>query len=102
MTSITTTPNPDDDHGHGSHCAGIAARRDLGTHQWDPCGTGSDAVPGSSRRTATLIGAKVLSSAAVAELDSNIIAGIDHCADQSASGGRADVISMSIGTGNYS
>ena len=90
--------NPDDDNGHGSHCAGIAAGG-LGL-SWDPCGTGSIPLQGVAPN-ATLIGAKVLNSGG-GGFDSDIIAGIDHCADQSASGGRADVISMSIGTGNYS
>jgi subtilisin family serine protease len=89
--------NPDDDHGHGSHVSGIALG---GTGiSWDPCGTGSVPFQGVAPE-ATLIGAKVLNSGG-GGLDSNIIAGIDHCADQSPSGGRADVINMSIGTGNY-
>ncbi len=90
--------NPDDDHGHGTHCAGIALGGTGLTN--DPCGTGPMPFQGLAP-SATLIGAKVLSSAG-GGTDSNIIAGIDHCADQTASGGRADVISMSIGTGNYS
>ncbi len=90
-------PNPDDDHGHGSHVSGIALG---GTGiSWDPCGTGSMPFQGVAP-SATLIGAKVLNSGG-GGFDSNIIAGIDHCADQSPSGGRADVINMSIGTGNY-
>jgi len=92
-------PDPEDDHGHGSHCAGIAAGG-LGI-SWEPCGagTGSKVFQGVAP-AATLISAKVLNSSG-GGLDSNIIAGINHCADQSPSGGRADVISMSIGTGNY-
>jgi len=90
--------NPEDDNGHGSHCAGIAAGG-LGI-TWDPCGTGAEPVQGVAP-LATLISAKVLNSSG-GGYDSNIIAGIDHCADQSGSGGRADVISMSIGTGQYS
>ncbi len=90
--------NPEDDHGHGSHCSGIAAG---GTGlSWDPCGTGSMPFQGVAPE-ATLIGVKVLNSAG-GGYDSDIIAGINYCADQSASGAQADVISMSIGTGNYS
>jgi subtilisin family serine protease len=90
--------NPEDDHGHGSHCAGIAAG---GTGlSWDPCGTGSMPFQGVAPK-ATLIGCKVLNSQG-GGYDSDIIAGINYCADQSASGAQADVISMSIGTGQYS
>ena len=46
---------------------------------------------------ATLIGAKIL-NAAGGGTTSDIIAGIDHCADQSPSGGRADVINLSLST----
>ncbi|UCC29305.1 MAG: S8 family serine peptidase, partial [Phycisphaerales bacterium] len=90
--------NPEDDHGHGSHCSGIAAG---GTGlSWDPCGTGAIPFQGVAPE-ATLIGVKVLNSQG-GGYDSDIIAGIDYCADQTASGARADVISMSIGTGQYS
>ncbi|MFQ5415352.1 MAG: S8 family serine peptidase, partial [Phycisphaerae bacterium] len=89
-------PNPDDDHGHGSHVAGIAVGGaltiDLGCDGVEPF---QGVAPG-----ATLIGAKILNSAG-GGTTSNIIAGIDHCADQSPSGGRADVINLSIGTGNF-
>ena len=86
--------NPEDDNGHGSHCAGIAAG---GTGlSWDPCGTGSMPLQGVAPG-ATLIGVKVLNSSG-GGYDSDIIAGIDYCADQTSSGAQADVISMSIGT----
>ena len=90
--------NPEDDHGHGSHVSGIilggtGVSADFG------CGAGSQILQGVAPE-ATLIGAKVLNSAG-GGYDSDIIAGIDHCADQSPSGARADVINMSIGTGNY-
>ncbi|MBU0717024.1 MAG: S8 family serine peptidase, partial [Planctomycetes bacterium] len=90
--------DPEDDNGHGSHCSGIAAGG-LGL-SWDPCGTGSMPFQGVAP-AATLIGVKVLNSAG-GGYDSDIIAGINYCADQSASGAQADVISMSIGTGSYS
>ncbi|MFH0983586.1 MAG: S8 family serine peptidase [Planctomycetota bacterium] len=90
--------NPEDDHGHGSHCSGIAAGR-TGL-SWDPCGTGAMPFQGVAPE-ATLIGVKVLNSSG-GGYDSDIIAGINYCADQTPSGARADVISMSIGTGSYS
>ncbi|MGB0715001.1 MAG: S8 family serine peptidase, partial [Phycisphaerae bacterium] len=90
--------NPDDDNGHGAHCAGIVGGGSG--LSWDPCGTGSLPFQGVAPNV-TLIGAKVLNSGG-GGFDSDIIAGINYCADQSPSGGRADIISMSIGTGSYS
>ncbi len=90
--------NPEDDNGHGSHVAGIAAG---GTGlSWDPCGTGSLPLQGVAPN-ATLIGVKVLNSGG-GGFDSDIIAGINYAADQSGSGAQGDVINMSIGTGNFS
>jgi subtilisin family serine protease len=91
-------PNPEDDHGHGAHVAGIAVGGtglsvDFGCDGSEPF---QGVAPG-----ATLIGVKILNANGGGS-DSNIIAGIDHCADQSALGGRADVINLSIGTGNFS
>jgi subtilisin family serine protease len=91
--------NPEDDHGHGSHCAGVALGGTGLTVNFD-CGAGDQVFQGVAPE-ATLIGVKVLNSWG-GGYDSDIIAGIDHCADQTASGARADVISMSIGTGQYS
>ncbi len=89
--------NPDDDNGHGSHVAGISVG---GTGITVNLGCdGVEPLQGMAPN-ATLIGAKVLNSAG-GGTDSNIIAGINHCADQSATGGRADVINLSIGTGNF-
>jgi subtilisin family serine protease len=90
--------NPEDDNGHGSHCAGIAAGGTGLTVDFG-CGAGAQVFQGVAPG-ATLIGVKVLNSGG-GGFDSDIIAGIDYCADQTASGGRADVISMSIGTGAY-
>ncbi|MCO6439031.1 MAG: S8 family serine peptidase [Phycisphaerae bacterium] len=90
--------NPEDDNGHGSHVSGIAAGG-TGLSVDFGCGAGSQAFQGMAP-AATLIGAKVL-NASGGGFDSDIIAGINYCADQSPSGGRADVINMSIGTGNY-
>lgn len=92
--------NPEDDHGHGSHVAGIAVgRTGLGVNFSDEC-DGLEPFQGVAPES-TLIGVKILNSGG-GGYDSDIIAGIDHCADQSAEGGRADVINLSIGTGLYS
>jgi len=90
--------DPEDDNGHGSHVAGIAVGGtglsvDFGCE-------GSEPFQGVAPK-ATLIGVKILNSQG-GGFDSDIIAGIDHCADQSAAGGRADVINLSIGTGQFS
>jgi serine protease AprX len=90
--------DPEDDHGHGSHVAGIAVGGtglivDLGCE-------GEEPFQGVAPK-ATLIGVKILNRFGGGR-DSDIIAGINYCADQSASGGRADVINLSIGTGGYS
>jgi len=90
--------NPEDDHGHGSHTSGIAVGGEgISVDVGCP---GSVPFQGLAPE-ATLIGVKVLNQFG-GGLDSNIIAGIDHCADQSPSGARADVINMSIGTGEFS
>lgn len=91
-------PNPEDDNGHGAHVAGIAVGRsglsvDFGCE-------GSEPFQGVAPE-ATLIGAKILDRRG-GGFTSRIIAGIDHCADQSPTGGRADVINLSIGTGQFS
>lgn len=91
--------NPEDDNGHGSHVSGIAVGGtglvvDFG------CGAGPQDFQGMAPG-ATLIGVKILNSFG-GGFDSDIIAGIDYCADQTASGARADVINLSIGTGAYS
>ncbi|NOT01268.1 MAG: S8 family serine peptidase, partial [Phycisphaerales bacterium] len=90
--------NPEDDHGHGSHVSGIALGG-TGLSVDFGCGAGSEPFQGMAPG-ATLIGCKVL-NAAGGGLSSNIVAGINYCADQSPTGGRADVINMSIGTGNF-
>ncbi|MHC5110793.1 MAG: S8 family peptidase [Planctomycetota bacterium] len=90
--------NPEDDNGHGSHVAGIALGG-LGLTIDFGCGAGAQDFQGVAP-AATLIGVKVLNSGG-GGFDSDIVAGINHCADQSASGAQADVINMSIGTGNF-
>ncbi|MCH8251977.1 MAG: S8 family serine peptidase [Planctomycetes bacterium] len=91
-------PNPEDDHGHGSHVSGIAVGG-TGLNVDFNC-PGPEPFQGIAPE-ATLIGVKILNQFG-GGFDSNIIAGIDHCGDQSPSGGRADVINLSIGTGNFS
>jgi subtilisin family serine protease len=90
--------NPEDDEGHGSHVSGIAVGGTGLTVDFG-CDGPEDfqgVAPG-----ATLIGVKILNQFG-GGFDSDIIAGIDHCADQSGSGAQADVINLSIGTGNFS
>jgi subtilisin family serine protease len=91
--------NPEDDHGHGSHCSGIALGG-TGLSVDFGCGAGSQTFQGVAPG-ATLVGVKVLNSGG-GGYDSDIIAGIDYAADQTASGARCDVISMSIGIGSFS
>ncbi|UCF68904.1 MAG: S8 family serine peptidase, partial [Acidobacteriota bacterium] len=90
--------NPEDDNGHGSHVAGIAVG---GTGLSVNLGCEGDEPFQGVAPAATLIGVKVLNSGGGGS-DSNIIAGIDHCADPSLPGGPADVMNLSIGTGQYS
>jgi hypothetical protein len=91
-------PNPEDDNGHGSHVSGITVG---GTGLTVDFGCPGPVPFQGLAPEATLIGAKVLNQFG-GGFDSNIIAGIDHCADQTPSGGRADVINMSIGIGQFS
>ncbi len=90
--------NPEDDNGHGSHVSGIAVGG-VGLSVDFGCGAGSQEFQGMAP-AATLIGAKILNSVG-GGFDSDIIAGINHCADQSPSGGQANVINLSIGTGAF-
>ena len=90
--------NPEDDHGHGSHVAGIAVGG-TGLSVEFGC-DGSEPFQGVAP-AATLIGVKILNQYG-GGFDSDIIAGINHCADQGLPGGPADVINLSIGTGEYS
>ena len=75
--------NFDDDHGHGSHCAGIVAAIDN-----------SDGVIGVAPE-AWLYGVKVLSRSGSGQT-SDCIEGVQWCADNS-----MDVISMSWGSTTY-
>jgi subtilisin family serine protease len=88
--------DPEDDHGHGSHVAGIAAGG-----AWSLTGCSGETEPGQGIAPgATLIGVKVLGADGSGDT-SNVIAGIDYCADSSPTGGRADVINMSLGGGVF-
>ena len=79
------TTKPYDDHGHGTHVAGIAAG--------DGTGGSSAGSYGGVARGALLIGAKVLDSSGSGS-DADVVDAIDWCAK------RADVriISMSLGS----
>ena len=89
--------NPEDDNGHGSHVAGIAVGG-AGLSVDFGC-DGSEPFEGVAHN-ATLIGVKILNSFG-GGFDSDIIAGIDWCADPTMPNGPADVINLSIGTGNF-
>ena len=77
--------NPMDDHGHGTHVAGIAAA--IGNN-----GTGVSGVDWSAR----IMPIKVLNSQG-SGYDSDVAAGIRYAADHG-----ADVINMSLGSSQYS
>ncbi|MFQ5671354.1 MAG: S8 family serine peptidase [Acidobacteriota bacterium] len=90
--------NPEDDNGHGSHVAGsvlggTGLTVDLGC-------AGPEPFQGLAP-AATLIGVKVLGANGAGAF-SDVIAGIDYCADQTSAGGRGDVINMSLGGGAFS
>lgn len=90
--------NPEDDNGHGSHVAGTAVGGDNLSVDFG-C-VGSEPFHGVAPN-ATLVGIKVLNSSGSGSF-SGIIAGIDYGANQTASGGRCDVINMSLGGGAFS
>lgn len=91
-------PDPEDDHGHGSHVAGILlgsadTLADIG------CGV-EEAFAGVAPE-ATLIGVKALNFNA-AGLASHLIAAINHCASPDLPGGPAHIINISAGGGQFS
>ncbi len=88
--------NPEDDNGHGANVAGIAVG---GTGISDTRCAVSTTLQGVAP-AATLIGIKVLDSAG-SGFNSDVIAGIDYAADQTAAGGRCDVINLSLGGGVF-
>lgn len=78
-------PNPDDDHGHGTHCAGLAAAITNN-------GVGIAGVAWNCR----LMPVKALDSRGAGS-SSNIAAGINYAVSHG-----ANVISLSLGTKTYS
>ena len=90
--------NPEDDNGHGSHVAGTAVGRTGLTVDFG-C-VGAEPFQGLAP-LATLIGVKVLGATGSGTI-SSVVAGIDYGANQTASGGRCDVINMSLGLGTFS
>jgi serine protease AprX len=87
-------PNPEDDHGHGAHVAGIAVGGTGLT--FNPCDEATPPPLQGVAPGATLIGVKILDANGGGN-DSDIVAGINHCADPDLPGGPADVINLSIG-----
>ena len=81
---VNAQPDPYDDHGHGTHVAGIAAG--------SPTGPGNAAYGGVATG-ASLIAAKVLDSTGFGA-DADVAAAIEWCAARSDVG----VISMSLGS----
>ncbi|MFQ5495202.1 MAG: S8 family serine peptidase, partial [Phycisphaerae bacterium] len=94
---VNNDNDPTDDNGHGSNVAGIAVGGTGVTAT--RCGV-SEPLQGVAPN-ATLIGVKVLSATGSGSF-ADVIAGIDYCADQTPSGGRADVINLSLGGGAFS
>lgn len=90
--------NPADDQGHGSNVAGIAAGLDGFNVNFGTCG--AEPFQGVAP-DATIIAVKVCSAGGSCPT-SAIVAGINHCASASLPGGRADVINMSLGGGQFS
>jgi len=93
---VNNDSNPEDDHGHGSHCAGTAlGGANLSTGSCLGTQNAQGVAP-----LATLIGVKVLDATGNGSF-SNVIAGINRCASAALPGGQADVISMSLGGGLF-
>ena len=92
---VNNDNNPEDDDGHGSHVAGTAVGAD--TLSVDFGCVGSEPFQGVAPQ-ATLIGIKVLDANGSGSF-SDVIAGLNYGADQSGSGGRCDVMNLSLGGG---
>ena len=88
--------DPEDDNGHGTNVAGIVLGG-IGLSM-SRCGESTD-IQGIAPK-ATLIGVKVLDSGGGGWM-SDVIEGIDYCADQSVAGGRSQVINLSLGGGEF-
>jgi len=96
---VNNDPNPEDDNGHGSHCAGTVLGGANVTADFACAATGPENMQGVAP-AATLIGVKVLAANGSGSF-SNVIAGINRCASTTLPGGQADVISLSLGGGQF-
>ena len=93
---VNGDPDPQDDNGHGAQVAGII----LGsTGLTVDFGGGPEPFQGVAPQ-ATLIGVKALNAFGTG-LASDVIAGIDHCAAENLANGRADIINLSLGGGEF-
>lgn len=90
--NLIGTGFPEDDQGHGTHVAGIAAGREGLYFNNLP-------IQGIAPK-ATIIPVKVLDSAGTGD-GSDLIAAFDHCTDPNLPNGPADVISLSLGYGAF-
>ncbi len=90
--------DPNDDNGHGTNVAGIAAGGDGFSVNLGTCGPKpfQGVAPG-----ATIIAVKVCSGGGSCPT-SSIVAGINRCASPTLPGGQADVINLSLGGGQFS
>jgi len=90
--------NTNDDNGHGTNVAGIAAGGDGFSVSFGTCGSlpFQGVAPG-----ATIIAVKVCSAGGSCPT-SAIVAGINRCASTGTPGGQADVINLSLGGGQFS
>ena len=96
---VNNDSNPEDDNGHGSHCAGTVLGGFVNA-DFACATTGAESIQGVAP-AATLIGVKVLAANGSGSF-SNVIAGINRCASATLPGGPADVISLSLGGGAFS
>ncbi len=93
---VNNDNDPEDDNGHGSNVAGIALGGvGLSLNVCSVLETFQGVAP-----AATLIGIKVLGSTGSGAF-SDVIAGINYGADQTAGGGRCDVMNLSLGGGAF-
>ncbi len=81
---VNGRPDPYDDHGHGTHVAGIAAGKPT---------TAANQAYGGVAPGASIISAKVLDSTGFGD-DANVVSAIQWCAARP----DVDVISMSLGS----
>ncbi|MEM7245595.1 MAG: S8 family serine peptidase [Acidobacteriota bacterium] len=91
---VNDDADPTDDDGHGTHVAGIAVGG-VGLTITDGCNPPETIIQGLAP-AATLIGVKVLDEFGGGS-GSDLLAGIDHCADPPGGLPRADVLNLSLG-----